>query len=179
MFRFKYLSVVLSVAILAGVVAACNNDDDPDYKAEGIKAGNEMCDCVASYEAPVQPQHPASPLPPADFDPYLDYTDPEVLATLDEETLAYISDPAIIAYFGALATFAADFETYAGNLYACLGVIAKYQEYATANADNYNPDAADPLLSVFTFKNDEFEKGFKEGVGSCAEAFSALFELLQ
>ena len=59
MFKFKYLSVVLFAAMLAGgVFVACNDkDDDPDPKkaearAEGVKAGTEMCDCVASYPAP-------------------------------------------------------------------------------------------------------------------------------
>ena len=180
MFRFKYLSVVLFVAILAGIIiVSCNNnDDDPDPKAEGIKAGNEMCGCVANYDAPVQPQHPASPLPPAGFDPYLDYTDPDVIASLDEETLAYLMNPAIIAYFQELAAFAGAFEAYAGELYQCLGVIQAYQEYATANANNYDPEAADPLLSVFTFTNDDFKEGFKEGVQSCSDAFNALFALM-
>ena len=50
MFRFKYLSVVLFAAILAGVVVACSDDDDKiDYKAEGVKAGKEICDCMSSY----------------------------------------------------------------------------------------------------------------------------------
>ena len=181
MSKFKYLLVVLFAAILAGVVfVACSKDDDKtDPRAEGLKAGTEMCACVASYTAPIQPQHPASPLPPASFNPYLDYTDPAVLATLDGETIAYISDPAIQAYFGALATFQEEFTVYAGKLYECLGVIGQYQEYATANAENYNPEAADPLLSVFTFKNDDFKEGFKEGVKSCADSFSALFALMQ
>ena len=179
MFKFKYLSAVLFVAVLAGVVfVACSSKDD-DLKAEGTKAGNEMCDCVARHDAPEQPQHPASPLPPANFDPRLDYTNPAVLATLDDETIAYISDPAIQAYFGALAAFQAEFTTYAGKLYECLGVIALYQEYATASADNYDPEAADPLLSVFTFKNDDFKEGFTEGVKSCADSFTALFALMQ
>ena len=181
MSKFKYFSVVFFAAMLAGVViVACNDDDDKiDAKAEGLKAGTEMCARVASYTAPVQPQHPASPLPPANFNPYLDYTDPAVLATLDGETIAYLSDPAIQAYFGAMATFYEEFNAYAGQLYECLGVIGKYQEYATANADNYNPEAADPLLSVFTFKNDDFKEGFKEGVKSCADSFNVLFALMQ
>ena len=54
MSKFKFLLVALSFTLLAGVVVvSCNkDDDDPDPKAEGIKAGNEMCDCVASYDAP-------------------------------------------------------------------------------------------------------------------------------
>ena len=180
MFKIKYLSVVLFAAMLAGVVfVACKDDDKTDPKAEGIKAGTEMCAMVASYTAPVQPQHPASPLPPENFNPYLDYTDPTVLATLDGATIAYISDPAIQAYFGALLAFQEEFTVYAGQLYECLGVIGQYQEYATANADNYNPEAADPLLSVFTFKNDDFKEGFKEGVQGCSDSFSALFALMQ
>ena len=171
MFKFKYLSVALFVAILAGVVVASCNDDKTDLKAEGVKAGTEMCACVGSYDAPVQPQHPASPLPPADFNPQNpDLTDPA--------TLAYVSDPAIIAYFGELETFMDDFNAYAQELYQCLGVTQKYQKYVTANANNYNPTATDPLLSVFTFTNDDFKEGFKEGVSSCSEAFNALFALM-
>ena len=180
MFRFKYLLVTLSVAVLAGVIfVACDNDDDPDLRAEGLKAGQEMCDCVASYDAPVQPQHPSSPLPPANFDLTLDYTDPEILASLDGETLAYLMDPAIVAYFGELAVFSEEFEAYVMELYQCLGVTQKYQEYVTANPDNYDPEATDPLLSVFTFKNDDFKEGFKEGVKSCADSFNVLFALKQ
>ena len=180
MFKIKYLSVVFYTAILAVVfIVACNDDDKVDPKAEGLKAGTDMCACVASYTAPVQPQHPASPLPPASFNPYLDYTDPAVLATLDEATIVYISDTAIQAYFGAITTFQEEFTAYAAQLYECLGVIGQYQEYATANAENYNPEAADPLLSVFTFKNDDFKEGFKEGVKSCADSFTALFALMQ
>ena len=50
MFRFKYLLVVLLAAMLAGVVfVACNDDDDKvDAKAEGLKAGKEICDCMAA-----------------------------------------------------------------------------------------------------------------------------------
>ena len=179
MFRFKYLSVVVFAAALAGVVVSCDDKDKVDTKAEGIVAGNEMCACVASYEAPAQPQHPESPLPPADFDFTLDYSDPEVLAGLNEETISYLMNPAIIAYFGELAAFAGAFAAYAGDLYACLGVIQKYQEYATANANNYNPEATDPLLSVFTFSDEGFKEGFKEGVKSCSDAFDALFALMQ
>jgi hypothetical protein len=52
MFRFKYLSVVLFAAIVAVVVVSCKDNDKEDPKAEGIKAGNEMCDCVGGYTAP-------------------------------------------------------------------------------------------------------------------------------
>ena len=48
MFKFKYLSVVLFVAMLAVVVVACSDDKD-DPKAEGIKAGSEICDCMSGY----------------------------------------------------------------------------------------------------------------------------------
>ena len=185
MFKFKYFFVALFVAMLAGVViVSCSDDDNSkdkekaEMKAKGVDAGSEMCDCVASYEAPVQPQHPASPLPPANFDQSLDYTNPEVLASLDDETIAYLSDPAIMAYFGKLAVFFTEFEAYAGDLYQCLGAVHPYQEYVTANADAYNPNADEPLLSVFTFSNDDFKDGFREGVASCSDAFSALFEAM-
>jgi len=181
MFKFKFLSAVLVVVVLAGTAFVSCSDDEKNSKAEaeGVKAGNEMCDCVSNYDAPIQPQHPASPLPPANFNPYLDYTDPEVFAGLDQETMAYLMNPAIQAYFGELAGFATAFETYAGELYQCLGTIQQYQEYATANANNYDPEATDPLLSVFTFSNDDFKEGFKTGVGSCSDAFTVLFSLIQ
>ena len=181
MSKFKsFFSMLFAVALAGGVIVSCNDDEkNSNAEAEGIKAGTEMCDCVSDYDAPIQPQHPASPLPPANFNPYLDYSDPAVLATLDGATIAYISDPAIQAYFGALASFQAEFTAYAGQLYECLGVIGQYQEYATANAENYNPEAADPLLSVFSFKNDDFKEGFTEGVKSCADSFTALFALMQ
>ena len=76
MFKFKYLSAVLFAAILAGilVVVSCNNkDDDPDPRAEGLKAGTEMCDCVASYDAPdpTDPKYAENPAQlQADFQAY-------------------------------------------------------------------------------------------------------------
>jgi len=51
--RFKYLSVVLFSAALAGVVfVSCNKDKDPDPAADGKKAGGEMCSCVSKIEMP-------------------------------------------------------------------------------------------------------------------------------
>ena len=185
MSKFKYLFVMLfAVVLTGGVIVSCSDDDDnvktaEGIRAEGVKAGTEMCDCVASYEAPVQPQHPASPLPPASFDPTLDYSDPAVVEGMELDAYIYFMAPAIQAYLGELAVFVDEFETYAGNLYQCLGTIHPYQEYATANANNYDPEAEDPLLSVFTFKDDNFKEGFKVGVGSCADTFSALFSLIQ
>ena len=177
MCKFKFLFLALFAFVLVGTAfVSCKDKDDP--KDDGVKAGTEMCDCVSSVETPVQPQHPSSPLPPANFNPYLDYTDPEVLASLDIETMTYLMDPAIQAYFGQLAAFSAAFEAYAGELYQCLGVIQKYQDYATANVENYNPEAEDPLLSVFTFTDNDFKEGFKEGVQTCYDTFSSLFLLL-
>ena len=63
MFRFKYLSVILVAAMMAGIfVVSCNDKDEkPDpraeARAEGVEAGKAMCDCVASYAAP----NPADP----------------------------------------------------------------------------------------------------------------------
>ena len=139
MFKFKYLSVVLLVAVLAGVVVACNDDDDPDPKAEGIKAGNEMCDCVASYPAP-------------------DPTDPK-----------YVENPAQLQ---------TDFQTYYGKLYECLGVIHQYEKYARLKEQGEEAQTDDPLLNVFMFENDKFKDGFLEGVGSCYDAFNALWDLM-
>ena len=44
---------MLLSAVLAVVVISCKDDDKgANPKAEGVKAGTEMCDCVASYPAP-------------------------------------------------------------------------------------------------------------------------------
>ena len=44
---------MLLSAVLAVVVISCKDDDKgANPKAEGVKAGTEMCDCVASYTAP-------------------------------------------------------------------------------------------------------------------------------
>jgi hypothetical protein len=181
MFRNKFLSVVLFAAVAAGVVISCN-DDDKDHKAEGKKAGKEMCDCVASYEAPTMPNHPASPSPPAGLNLQellgLDLQNPEVLAGLEPEVLAYLMNPAIQQYLGALGQFAADFETYAMKLGACPGVLAKYQQYVSFIYENYDPTATEPLYSVFVFKNNDFAQGFKEGTSDCMETFAALFALM-
>ena len=53
-----------------------------------------------------------------------------------------------------------------------------YQEYVAVNFEGYDPNANDPLLSVFTFTNDDFKAGFIEGIGGCAESFSALMGLI-
>ena len=60
----------------------------------------------------------------------------------------------------------------------CVGSLQSYQEYVTVNFDAYNPEATDPLLSVFTFKNNDFKTGFSEGIGSCADAFGDLLGLM-
>lgn len=134
--KFKFLLALLLVAIVAGVVVACSDDDDPDYKAEGKKAGVEMCDCVASYVAP-------------NYEDYESYEE-----------------------------FTAAFTAYAANLSGCLGIIAQYQEYVTVDINAYDPEADEPLFSVFSFKNDEFKEGFMEGAGGCADTFTALFEMM-
>jgi hypothetical protein len=134
--RFKSISVVLFAAVLAVAVISCKDEEKNDLKAEGKKAGTEMCDCVASYTAPN----------PADF--------------ADQES------------------FQAAFMAYAANLGTCPGVLAKYQEYVTFVYENYNPEAENPLYSVFTFTNADFEAGFKEGTSSCMETFAALFALM-
>ena len=182
--RLKYLSVVvLCAAALAGVIVSCNDKEkDTDLKAEGVKAGTAMCDCVANYEAPPMPNHPASPLPPAGVDLQelltLDLQDPAVFAGLDPEVQAYLMNPAIQQYLGALGQFAADFEAYAMQLGACPGVLAPYQDYVTFIYENYNPAAENPLYSVFNFKDKNFEQGFKEGTSDCMETFAALFALM-
>ena len=50
--KLKSISVVLFAAVLAGVVISCKEEDKTDLKAEGKKAGTEMCSCVASYDEP-------------------------------------------------------------------------------------------------------------------------------
>ena len=178
--KMKYFSVVLFAALMAGVfVVACGDDKKVNPEDEGIKAGVEMCDCVNSYEAPTMPNHPASPLPPEGVNMQeilgLDLTDPEVFAGLEPDVQAYLMNPAIQEYLGALGQFSADFKDYAGDLYQCLGVVAPYQKYVEANPDAYNPAAAEPLYSIFTFKDADFGKGFKSGTASCMQTFAALF----
>ena len=133
--KFKYLSVVLFTALLAGVVFGCSKNDKDDPAAEGKKAGTEMCDCVSSYPAPEDPTDQAA------------------------------------------------FMAYAQQLYQCLGVIAPYSEYiglAGTQDDGYgyNPNAENPLYSVFAFQNADFEKEFKEATQVCMLPFAALFEMM-
>ena len=144
--RLKYLSVVLFLALLAGVVVACNNNNDPDPEDEGRKAGTEMCGCVSSIAEPVYPN------PPASFNPENpDYTDPETLA-----------------YF---ATVQAVLEAYFGELANCAGNVAnKYQKYFVFNISNYT--AEEGLFSAFDFQDEDFQKGFFEAAMVCAEAFA-------
>ena len=172
---------MLLAAALAVVVITCGDKDKTDLKAEGKKAGTEMCSCVASYDEPTMPNHPASPLPPADLDLQellgLDLQDPAVFAGLDPEVLAYLMDPAIQQYLGALGQFSKDFEDYATDLSKCINT-APYQQYIDFVYENYDPTATEPLYSVFDFKNSDFEQGFKEGTGGCKEAFEALFALM-
>ena len=82
------------------------------------------------------------------------------------------------ANFPDEASFQAAFMVYANNLGTCPGVLGKYQQYVTFNMEAYNPAAENPLYSIFTFKNKDFEKGFKEGTGDCLKAFEALFALM-
>ncbi len=127
---------MLFAVALTGFFFACSKDDDEDPKAEGKRAGNEMCDCVSGYTAP----------------------DPEDFA--DE------------------ASFQEAFAAYAAQLGGCPGIIGKYQQYVTFNMGAYNPQAEEPLYSIFDFKDKDFEKGFKEGTSDCMETFSALFALM-
>ena len=150
MFKFKYLSVVLSAAVLTGVVVACNDGDKTNPKAEGIAAGTEMCGCVSNIEAP------NIPTPPEGFDPSnIDYSDPATLEFL--EAMQNIDTEAIEqAYFTALAN--------------CTGGVAgQYQEYITFDMEKYDVDAG--LFSVFDFKNEDFKAGFLGAAQACADAF--------
>jgi hypothetical protein len=137
--KFKYLSVVLFIAALAGVVISCDNESDVDLRAEGKKAGIEICDCVASFEAPN----------PENFD-----------GGAEGES------------------FQAAFGFYVMQLATCPGLLGKYQQYVVFVYENYNPEAENPLYSVFDFKNADFEAGFKEGTSNCMETFAVLFALI-
>ena len=146
MSKFKYLSVVLFIAILAGVVVvACSKDDDPDPKVEGAKAGSEMCGCVSSIAEPVIPNPPEGVNP---LDP--DYT-----------------DPATLQYF---AEVQAVYEAYFAELGNCAGQVAgKYQKYFLFNIGSYDEEVG--LFSAFDFKDKEFETGFLGATQACAAAF--------
>jgi hypothetical protein len=73
----------------------------------------------------------------------------------------------------------AAFAIYAGQLYECLGVIAPYEKYVEIDVDAYNPQAENPLYSIFDFKDKNFEKGFKSGTEGCMQTFALLFSLFQ
>ena len=183
MSRIKYFLAVMIAAFAAGVFfLACSSDEKEKPEDEGKKAGEAMCACVSSYVAPTMPILPTSPLPPAGISMQeilaLDLTNPEVLAGLDPDVMNYLMDPAIMAYLIALGKFQSDFEAYAGELYQCLGTLAPYQKYVEANPNAYNPAAAEPLYSIFTFKDADFEKGFKSGTASCMQTFTSLFALI-
>ncbi|MDR2233284.1 MAG: hypothetical protein LBE56_09195 [Tannerella sp.] len=75
-------------------------------------------------------------------------------------------------------SFQAAFTEYATNLGTCPGLLSKYQDYVLFVYENYNPEAENPLYSVFTFKNPEFEAGFKAGTGDCMTTFATLFALM-
>ena len=171
--RVKYLSVALFSALLTGfVVVACNNEKEADPAAEGEKAGEEMCACVASIAEPVLPNPPSSPLPPEGVDIQeifgLDLTDPEVIAGLEPDVLAYLMDPVIQAYFAAVQ---AVYEAYFTELGNCAGAVAaKYQKYFGMDMSKYDEDNPD-LFSVFEFHDKNFETEFLKAAGVCAAAF--------
>ena len=70
------------------------------------------------------------------------------------------------------------FGFYAMQLGTCPGLLSPYQQYVSFIYENYDPTAAEPLYSVFDFKNKDFEQGFKVGTSGCMETFAALFALL-
>ncbi|MCL2027076.1 MAG: hypothetical protein FWG79_01165 [Bacteroidales bacterium] len=140
--RFKSISVTVIAVALAVVVISCGNKDKTDPKVTGKKAGTEMCDCVASFNAP----------DPADF--------VDAAGNFDE------------------TGFNQAFGLYAMQLGTCPGLLAKYQQYVSFVYTNYDPEAEEPLYSVFDFKNNDFAQGFKEGTSDCMETFAALFALM-
>ena len=84
-------------------------------------------------------------------------------------------DPTVLTDPAALQ---AAFVAYAAKLQDCLAVIAKYEAYVTVNMAGYTPFAAEPLLSVFAFTDNDFKDGFAEGVGTCSAAFASLWALM-
>ena len=136
---------MLFAVMMAGVViVSCKDkDDDPDYKAEGKKAGKEICDCMAGY----------AHLAPNIEDYYTE-------TGFDQE-----------GYYAALSD-------YGWQASGCVGSLQSYQEYVTVDFAAYNAEASDPLLSVFSFKNNDFKAGFSEGIASCSDSFSALLGLM-
>ena len=143
--RFKYLSAVLFVALMAAVVViSCKDDNkEPDpaveARAAGKEAGEKMCACVSNYQAP----------------------DPNTWTGTPQELQQA-------------------FQAYYGQLYACLGEITPYEQYARLrNPQNEPAQTDDPLLSVFIFHDENFKAGFVEdGVKSCYDTFNALWALI-
>jgi len=86
-------------------------------------------------------------------------------------------DPA--DFGGDMEAFQLAFMAYAQQLYECLGVISQYEKYVEVDIEAYDDEAADPLYTVFIFKDPNFEKGFKEATAGCKNAFDALLALLQ
>jgi hypothetical protein len=85
--------------------------------------------------------------------------------------------------FEDMESFQAAFMAYAGQLYNCLGEIAPYSKYVVLagtqdDGYGYNPNAAEPLYSIFTFKNDDFGKEFKKATEVCMLPFAALFAMM-
>ena len=76
------------------------------------------------------------------------------------------------------------FLEYAGDLMGCLGQIAPYSQHvdlngAMENSYGYDPDAAEPLYSVFVFKNADFESAFKSATNACMQSFADLFAMME
>ena len=146
--RFKYLSVMLFSALLAGVViVSCKDkESDPDPELEGKNAGTEMCSCVSTIDKP------DIPMPPAGVNPQ----EPDM------------EDPATLQY---LAQVQAVYEAYFAELGSCAGGVAnKYQKYFVFSIANY--EAEKGLFSAFDFKDEAFQKGFLMATQECAEAFA-------
>ncbi|MCL2097624.1 MAG: hypothetical protein FWH23_02545 [Bacteroidales bacterium] len=144
--KFKYLSVMLLAALLAGAVMLACSNNDLTPKEEGYKAGLEMCACL-SIPAPEMPE------PPADFDP----DDPD------------LEDPDVLEYLAKVEAYYEDVLSYLANLGECATLVAaKYQKYFIFDYDKYEGD----LFDVFEFKDEEFQQGFLEAAMICAEGFT-------
>ena len=94
--------------------------------------------------------------------------------------VASYEEPNPADYLPDMEALQAAFQEYYGQLYACLGVIVPYAEYAALRSPNEPVQTDDPLLAVFIFHNEHFREAFvEEGVKDCYDTFMALWALMQ
>ena len=150
MSKFKSFFVVLFAVVLAGgVIVSCDDDDD-----NGAPSAEELrAEGLAAGSGICTCMAGYAHLAP-NMEDYFTETG------FDQE-----------GYVAALSA-------YGWQASGCVGSLQSYQEYVTVNFDAYDENAADPLLSVFNFKNNDFKTGFSVGIGSCAGAFGDLLGLM-